>query len=135
MPPGYRRLVIEAALLLAVARLMVLLVPFRFLSRTLGLHMSQTEEQPLADDKDRQARRIAAAVTRTAKHVPWKAVCLPQAMAAKWMLRRRGFSSTLYLGVTKREASLEAHAWLRVGNQVVTGRCNLKRFAVVSTFA
>jgi hypothetical protein len=50
-------------------------------------------------------------------------VCLPQALAAKWCLRRRGVPTTLHIGVLRRQddGGIGAHAWLMCGDVVVTG--------------
>jgi hypothetical protein len=62
-------------------------------------------------------------------------VCLPQAMAAKWMLRRRRTPSTLYLGLRREEkTSLTAHAWLRAGDEIITGRAAIMEHQVIATF-
>lgn len=48
-------------------------------------------------------------------YVPFKAICLPQAIAAKLMLERRGVASSLHLGAalhTRSGKAFEAHAWL-----------------------
>lgn len=82
----------------------------------------------------REAIRVRWAVETMARVLPWKPVCLPQALAAKKMLHRRGISSTLYLGVDPAR-DLDAHAWVRVGGTIVTGGPRPDRFAVVSTFA
>ena len=61
---------------------------------------------------------------------------MAQALAGKYMLRRRGITSTLYLGVAKGvKTQLEAHAWLRSGNFVVAGGEDLERFTVIGTFS
>ena len=61
-------------------------------------------------------------------------MCLPQAVGAQRMLRRRGIPSTLYLGINP-AAGYDAHAWVRVGNLIVTGGPRPDQFAVVSSFA
>ena len=55
------------------------------------------------------------------KNIPWTSICLPNAIAAKLMLARRGYESTIHLGVGFKEASLTAHAWLDAGGKVLTG--------------
>ena len=50
------------------------------------------------------------------------------------MLRRRGLPGTLHLGVAKEGNRMEAHAWLRCGDQIVTGGHELERFGVVARF-
>jgi len=79
-------------------------------------------------------QRIKWAVAAAARILPWNPVCLPQAVAAQWMLRRRGIPSTFYLG-TDPANQYAAHAWVRAGRIVVTGGDDPRRYTVVSTFA
>jgi hypothetical protein len=68
------------------------------------------------------ASRVGLAVRIGARNVPWNAVCLPQAMAAKAMLARRGYSSALYVGlVPTPDPAMKLHAWLEVEGTVVAG--------------
>jgi hypothetical protein len=135
--PAERWLRIEAFLLLGLARIMVVVLPFRILAATLGRHRMETDHQvspPVTD----LALKIGQAVRAAACHTPWKSVCLPQAVAAQWMLRRRGIAGTLYLGVAKDKTNpdkLTAHAWLRCGNQILTGAGGYQAFTVVTTFS
>lgn len=131
-----RLLFAEALLSLAVARLAVVVLPFRVLARHLGTHMG---ESPRADDPAAEApRRVAWAVAAASRRVPWRSMCLEQGLAAKAMLRRRGIPNTLYLGVARAldpADSVDAHAWVRAGTLHVTGGRDQSRYAVVSTFA
>jgi hypothetical protein len=77
--------------------------------------------------------RVRWAIDAAARRTPWRSKCLEQAIAGKWMLRRRGIASTMYLGVVHNP--FEAHAWLRVGRMNVTGGSRVDRYAVVATFA
>jgi len=46
---------------------------------------------------------------------PWvNALCLPRALAAHAMLRRRGIASRLCLGVAREKQALIAHAWVEI---------------------
>ena len=127
------RLVSEAAILLAAAGVLIQTRPFARIARRLGEHMAETPASA-AQPEIAEARRIRWAVRAAAKRLPWKPICLPQAVAATWMLRRRGIQSTLYLGVDGVQG-FNAHAWVRVGRVVVTGAPEHRRFSVVSTFA
>jgi hypothetical protein len=70
----------------------------------------------------RLAGEIGWAVTRAARVVPFRAVCLPQAIAARLMLDRRRLSSVLRLGAGKgSQKPLDAHAWLDAAGVHVTG--------------
>jgi hypothetical protein len=134
-----RWLLLQVFVLLGVARLALRLIPFRRLARSLG--PLQTETPPDAPTEHlAQARRIALAVARVSPHTPWTSNCFPQALVAKFWLRRRQISTTLYLGVAlnKSEASaqteMEAHAWLRCGPLPVTGGRGHECFTVVACF-
>lgn len=124
----------EALAHLVWARVLVSAVPFRRLAARLG---ERGRETPLAVPEEARPtlREVEWAVQAIARHVPLGFVCLPQAIAAKWMLRRRGCPSTLYLGVAPNggSAELPAHAWLRVGHKIVTGEAEAARHVVVLT--
>lgn len=129
---------VEATICLALARLAVRLVRFTTLSPRLGVQMQET---PLEDDHELRPvlRRIRWAIGAVSRRVPWRCMCLEQAIASKMMLRRRGIGSTLYLGVARDAntsgAQVEAHAWLRCGSYYVTGGETRSRYTVVSTYA
>lgn len=145
-----RLLALEAALLLAFARLLVKHVPFRHWRRWL------VSAEPNASLGRRGYRlpsvvHVARVVPRAAAMVPFKAVCLPQAMAGQWMLRWRGVPSRLSFGARREHEDSDGgedslgrrsgrhltsrpisdageggvgtayHAWLCVGGQCVLG--------------
>lgn len=64
---------------------------------------------------------VAAAVQDRAAWFNLAAPCLPTALAALWMLRRRGIRSTLCLGVRRERSALKAHAWLEIDGKVSFG--------------
>jgi len=128
-------LLIEALTLLCWARLLIRVVPFRWIAPHLGRPMAESPVDVGAAERC-LALRVAWAMQAVARHVPLGFVCLPQAIAAKWMLRRRRLPSTLYLGLQRQEESkLTAHAWLRVGDKILTGRDESINHMVIATFA
>ncbi len=131
---GQQLLLLEALLLVAIARIAILVLPFRWIAKWLGRHMQSSLQQP---ENLLTMRNVQWAVKAMAHRVPWKAECLVQAMAARSMLQRRSMNGTLFLGVAKDSSSdeLKAHAWLKCGDQWVTGGRGAEKFAVVSTFA
>lgn len=132
-----RLLLLEAFALLGGARLLILAIPFRWLAVSLGKRM--TESAPdLEPSALRQACMIGQAVRSAANNTPWESVCLPQAVAGQWMLKRRGINATLYLGVAKANDTsekLSAHAWLRCGDRIITGAAGHRQFTVVASFS
>jgi hypothetical protein len=65
--------------------------------------------------------RIAYAVPIMGLRVPWRSDCVVQALAARRWLARRGIGSHLCIGVRNGEQGFQAHAWLKVGDRIVTG--------------
>jgi len=132
-----RLLLLEAFVMLGIVRLLVLTIPFKWLALSLGKHLQESGTQVSASDLD-YARLIGQAVCSAANNTPWESVCLPQAVAGKWMLKRRRIPGTLYFGVAKAETKpekLAAHAWLRCGDYILTGGPGHKQFTVVSMFS
>lgn len=126
----------EAVFYLALARLALVVIPFKRLAAQLGKQHEQSPNALAQPIQRAQARRIGWAVTTMSRYVPWDSACLAQAVAAKWMLQKRRLPSTLYLGVTYDEnKKMLAHAWLRCGQVYVTGAPQHRRFTVVATFA
>ncbi len=126
----------EAFFYLALARIALLFIPFKRLAARLGKQQHQSPATLALPIQHAQARRIGWAVTTMSRYVPWDSACLAQAVAAKWMLQKRGLTSTMYLGVAyDAQKKMLAHAWLRCGEVYVTGAPQHKRFTVVATFA
>src|SRR3954463_9653285 len=120
----------EAVACLALARLAVLVLPFRWLAPRLGVQRGET---PSAVALHPASRRVGWAGAAASQGTPGRTKCREQAIAAKAMLRLRGIESTLYLGVDREP--FVAHAWLRVGDLHVTGGQDVSRYAVVASFA
>ena len=132
-----RALFFEALLALGWAKWQVHTVPFRRLAPGLGRAQAET---PLAVSPAERmtAVRVSWAVETAARYVPLGFVCLPQAIAAQRMLRRRGIASTLYLGVAPDQSgrsAIAAHAWLRTGDKIVTGEHEAARHRLLASFA
>ncbi len=81
--------------------------------------------------------KVRAAVVGVSNHTPWESKCMVQALATKWILKRYGIASTIYFGVMKdpeNTGALKAHAWLRVGEYIVTGKEGHMAFKVVNFY-
>ena len=122
IPARRRWLLAEALLSLAIARIWLLVAPFRRVAAQLGELTSVDTPAPDAPRSGPEVAEIGWAVRRAADHAPFRAVCLQQAIAAKLMLRRRGVGSVLHLGVARGGPDgMQAHAWLDSGGVAVTG--------------
>ena len=107
----------HAALELAIARV-------RLGSRQAGDLLGSTDaaERALDQDRARLVERVAFAIPRAGARLPWRADCLVQALAAQNWLGRHGVATVLVIGARKPTPDqFEAHAWLKVGERIVTG--------------
>lgn len=78
-------------------------------------------------------RRIRLAISRALRNMPGEPNCLPQALAARRMLERRGIASTLYIGTMREHGgNRHFHAWLKAGDEWVTGMCDESRYALMA---
>lgn len=109
----------EAAGALTVAWLAIKILPFRRLMRT--THLGRAAVDRSATERSALALEVRRAVKRAARRLPWTIVCFPQAMAAHWMLRRRGALSRLHYGLRSADAKLTAHVWVTLGGETVVG--------------
>lgn len=135
-----RALILEAVAYLLAARLALIFVPFPWLARRIGTFVPPTDPRAapalgaIAPDQTYLAAEIGWAVTRAARYLPFKAVCLPQAMAARLMLKRRGVKSVMHFGAAKGRDKLDAHAWLDAAGVEVTGYPVAENFAEIACF-
>jgi hypothetical protein len=124
-----RLLLAEAVVMLAIARFCVLAVPFRVLVKWLD----RAPDAPAPDTM--LPTRVGWAIAVAARNVPWNAVCLPQAIAAKAMLARRGHGSAFHLGATIGEdGTIGAHAWLECCGRIVTGAAGMRGMSHLARF-
>jgi Transglutaminase-like superfamily len=66
---------------------------------------------------------------------PWMhALCLPRALAAHAMLRRRGIASRLCIGVAREGDKLAAHAWVEIGKDKIIGGTEADEFTRLAEF-
>ena len=159
-PVAAKAMALEAALLLLLARLLVAHAPMRHWRRWLvtteepapaggppavphaAFSAGDPEEPAPAGEhlarapQQRLPRRAARIVRRVARHVPFPAVCLPQAMALQWMLRRRGVASRLFFGARRKtqDSGLDFHAWLTAGGECVIGAGEVETYAALPPF-
>ncbi|WP_114392887.1 lasso peptide biosynthesis B2 protein [Oleisolibacter albus] len=130
-PPADYGLLAEAVLCLAVARLALLLLPFRTLARLMVRAGGDRESGLQAPER---VRRVGWAVRTAARRGPVPAVCFPQGLAAQMMLARRRVGSRLYYGLKQADGALKAHVWVRAAGCDVVGGREAPGFAVVATF-
>ena len=122
-----RMLLLEATFALLRARVRLLIMPFREVAREIGTltsphDPSSNAETEIASVDTAIIRNVGWAVRTMAGFVPFKAVCLQQAIAAHAMLKRRGIASVMHFGaIPGGFEHLQAHAWVDAAGIKVTG--------------
>jgi hypothetical protein len=135
LPSGERRLLLEAAFLLAVIRLALGRLPFQMLRRLVvrlprnGRELASTE-RTLAD-------QVVWAVTAASQRAPGWMTCLVRGLAVQAMLARRGYATRLHVGVGRgSQGELEAHAWVIGAGRILIGgtAAEVARFSPLAAF-
>ena len=74
------------------------------------------------------------AVDRVSANSPRNDLCLPRALTAHAMLRRRGIVSRLCLAVAREQQELAGHAWVEVDDHTVIGDTGGDQFTRIAEF-
>jgi hypothetical protein len=125
---GWRRalLLAEACGFLLAARAGLWALPFAGLMTSLQWHSRTAASNAPAD-----IRRTRWAVEAATRHLPFSLTCLPQALAAAWMLQARGHAPELLYGVS---TGFAAHAWVELEGMPVVGHRAAGEFTVLTRF-
>lgn len=133
-PMARKRMLIEAYFYLAWGRVFKL-IPFHISSSYLGERMLETPYIGYNKDDLRQLQSISRAIHTMSHLTWWESECMVKAVAAMKMLERRGIPSTIYLGAGRDDmGNMAAHAWIRSGTYILTGKEGHERYAVVGVF-
>src|SRR3954469_17820090 len=118
----------------AAAELLRASLELRLRRHTASLLGTPDDDPPAAVDQARlgEAKRVGYVIGAGAARLPWHPNCLPQALAAHRLLRRRGIPSRLHLGVA---GGGEAHAWVTVCDRTVIGGAGRERFVPLAAFS
>ena len=123
--PDERSLLVTAALLMAACRVGLWLLSFQRLTALL----SPSRRHAATAGAARRPDQIAWAVCAVSRYVP-KATCLVQALTAKVLLERAGYSADLRFGAARNARDeFEAHAWVETAGHIVTGGSDVERFS------
>jgi hypothetical protein len=139
-PMTRKLLALEAAWELLCARILTLR-PATVYSPALG-RLVETDPPVGALSDCTDAEEIGHVVEVVGRCVPFRALCLQQAIAVRHMLDRRGIPAMVYLGVARdsndrphADLGRAAHAWVAVGPRVISGGGVLEKYAIVARFA
>ena len=121
--------------LLGLARLLVLLLPFRWLAPRLGQRAAAPVVLLVQASQLKQLLLLKQLIAVTSKYCPWRANCFAQAITAKLWLSWWGLPYTVFFGVARDPIQqLKAHAWVMAGPVAVSGGYGFAHFTVVGSY-
>jgi hypothetical protein len=132
----HRRLVAQASAAIVSARSLRLALPAKRWEKLIGVKSPVTSDAyshptpPTGVDLD-----VSAAIAAASRRLPFTPTCLDQALAARWLLLRRGERPILVIGLNRADLSATSHAWLvGASGGTVTGAQPVAEFVAVTEF-
>ena len=125
-------LFVDALFLLHFSKLVILFIPFKKIASRMGRLQIESTHDLQSMEKTTQ---IEHAVRRASRYTLYDSKCYDKALSAKVLLFQIGLPATIYFGLAKEaDNQLSAHAWVRCGNKIITGKAGMERFTVIACF-
>jgi hypothetical protein len=134
------KLIIQAFFYGAWIRFLMVFVKFSWYESLLGKRNYISPLNNLDSKQQDKILHIQQIIYSVGKYTPWQSKCLVKALSAKWILANFGIQSTIYFGIRQHEIpegkmDLLAHAWLKVGDQFITGKRGYRKYKVVNFYS
>ena len=132
-----RKLVLEAILLLPLARLLVRFVRIGRWKNTLASPPPCENHNHRNPDGLELAAHIGRSVERAGWRMGGSTKCLPKAIVAVWMLHRRKIAARLVIASVRNRHEGDAdplHAWVEVNSTMIIGHCDRALYLPLATF-
>jgi hypothetical protein len=129
-----RTLFFQAYRIIGYTSLLISIFPLRRFLHRIG-EQGKESNTAISNGTILEVLLVEKAIKRAIKYLPWRSKCFSRAITAKVLLKRMRISSTLYLGVAKDgNSNMIAHAWLRCGDIIVTGKEEMSKFTPIVFF-
>jgi hypothetical protein len=126
-------LFVEACFRLVAAKLLLRLLPFRYLTPLFTPPLGRMA--PDGPERERLREDIRWAVNRATTFLPGKTVCFPRGIATQCMCRKRGINTILYYGAqVSPTIGLAAHVWVQDGAEGIIGHNIAGEYTVLTYF-
>lgn len=127
---------LRVVMLLSFSKLVILFIPLKRIAPHLG-RLNENIRIELTPKETKIADRVKLFIYMAGSNVPWRSVCLDQALTCMLLLNRYKIPCSLYLGVRKNEAlkKLDAHAWVVAGKEILVGGERSRKYHVVAWFS
>lgn len=121
-----------------IIRLAILTLPFGYLSPRYGVYSRDDQLSALATSEQQMlAWRLGRVAEIVSRYTPWESKCLVQSLMVLTCLGYYRIPYVMHLGATltrDSNASMKAHAWVKVGRWVVSGGDGHQAFGILATF-
>jgi hypothetical protein len=87
------------------------------------------------DNSSESPAVVVRAIHACCRRMPWRTLCMEQALAGARLLKKRGYAVELHYGVALREGELLAHVWLRSADLDVLGCDIADQFVDLARFS
>lgn len=127
-------LIIKVFFYLTYARFKLTFFPFRKIANTLGTVNQESTKVPdfLPDSYLAKLKQFILSI---GQHIPLLKSCFVQALCAHYIIKGKGLEHTIYFGIHRdKKTKFSAHAWLRVGQHILTGEPEHEKFIVISSY-
>lgn len=124
-------------MLLGLAKLMILCLPFKLISKILGVESGITTWVPLISlQEERRAAKVRYLMYRVSQYTLGTSNCYTQALASRILLGLLNVRYALYFGLSRdhQNQKIIAHAWIMAGKINVCGGESFNQFTVVRFF-
>ncbi len=120
--------------LMGFFRMSILFFPFKKVANRMG-KIGEESSSKYDYDKHEYIMKVSYVVNKMSRYTPWESLCLVQALTAQVLLNAKKIDTTIYLGISKQEKKMLAHAWLRCGDKILTGGKEMNEFKQIAMFA
>lgn len=125
-----RKLLLEASLYLIVIRLVLVFIPFKYISLYLNKEITKYDisgEKLIPD--------IVWAINKATKFLPVRLVCFPRGIATYIIMRKCGLNAQLFYGVSHiPNENLEGHVWVMYKNTKVIGCEQIENYTILMSY-
>lgn len=117
----------------AAAAVVAFDVALRLLSSKTCLALFDRKPSLYRRERGVKPQRMAWLVEVADRYAPGKPSCIRQAAALAWLLRRRGVTTSLRIGVAREKGKLVAHGWLESNDAKLFGLSERNKYALLSS--
>jgi len=112
LPAPSRATFFSSLALIPMTSLLLRVLGYNRLSAFLGLHPDITEDSQEIENQWVIIGQVEVGFNLALKYSPWRGTCLSRSVSLMTLLRRRGVTVNLRIGVSSDEKPFQAHAWL-----------------------